>query len=212
MRFWVSVLIFASLFTVTAQDRDFLTADEADQVRLTQEPNMRLKLYIKFARQRLDLLRQLLESEKAGRSAFIHDTIEDYTRIVETMDTISDDALRRKLTIDEGVAAIAESETEMLKTLEAIEASKPKDMARYRFVLDEAISATRDSLELAQQNIQQRAAAVQQRDLKEKQELEEMMQPKDLEAKRAAERKAQQEQKKNKAPTLRRKGETVPKR
>jgi hypothetical protein len=48
------------------------------------------------------------------------------------------------------------------------------------------------------------------KEAREKKELEGLMQPKDLEAKRAAEKKAVEVEKKRKAPTLRRKGELPP--
>ena len=61
MRFAAVALLLAS--ALVAQDRDFLTADEVDQVREAQDPNARLALYITFAQERLGMLEQLLAKE-----------------------------------------------------------------------------------------------------------------------------------------------------
>jgi hypothetical protein len=190
-----------------AQQRDFLTADETDQVRLAQDPNDRLKLYVHFAKQRLNIAKSALSKEKAGRSILVHDALEDYGQIIDSIDTVADDALKRKLDIKEGMAAVAASEKELLEGLEKIRDSQPQDMARYEFVLKQAIDTTRDSLDLSQEDMATRANAVQAQAEKEKKDLESMMQPKDLEAKKAEEKKAAQTENKRKPPTLYRKGE-----
>src|SRR6266853_2164936 len=164
---WLAVLLLAAAGGA-AQNRDFLNADEADQVREAQEPNLRLKLYLKFARQRLDLVDQLLGREKAGRSAMIHDTLEDYTHIIEAIDTVADDALKRKVAIDEGIAAVAAAEKEMAARLKKIEEAHPKDLARYDFALTNAIETTQDSADLSAEDLTARSAAVQEKEKKEK--------------------------------------------
>ena len=206
----MKTLALAALLALnlTARNRDFLTADEADQIREAQDPNVRLKLYSHFARQRIDLLKQSLAKEKAGRSAIVHDLIEDYTNIVEAIDTVTDDALKRKKPVDEGLAAAASAEKEMLAVLEQIGEKPPKDIERYKFVLEQAIETTKDSIELAAKDIGERGADVSARAEKEKKDREALMSTKEQEEKKVTE--ATRQKKERKVPTLRRKGEEVP--
>lgn len=204
----LTVAALALMFVLPAfpQERDFLTADEVDQVRLAQEPNERLKLYIGFAQQRVALIEQAVAQEKAGRSKLIHDLLEDFTRIIEAIDTVSDDALKRKVDIAAGLKIVADANQSMLARLEKVRESEPKDIARYEFALDNAIETTRDSHELALQDAGTRSVDVQTRAKKEIEEREAMMRPEEVKAKRAEEKKAAET--KRKVPTLRRKGET----
>jgi len=193
---------------VRAQDRDFLTPDEVDQVREAQDPNDRLLLYVRFARQRMDLLQQYLSKEKPGRSIFIHNTLEDYSHIIEAIDTVSDDALKHNRPIDKGLVSVLSAEKEFSDQLNKIQDSEPKDLERYKFVLTEAIDTTTDSRELGMEDVQKRSAALSAADAKEKQQREAMMPSKEVsERKKEAET---QDKPKNKVPTLYRPGEKPP--
>jgi len=190
--------------------KDFLTADEADQVREAQDPNARMQLYTLFARLRLDQIKTLTKEQKPGRGGMIHDLIEEYNQIVDAIDTVADDALERKTDISVGVKAVASAEKGFLPMLEAVRDSHPADIGRYEFVLDQAIVATQDSLEASGEDLGKRSQELADREKREKKEREAVMQPKDLEAKKQAETKAANEQvNKPKKPSLLKKGETV---
>ena len=193
---------------VFAQERDFLTADEVDQVREAQDPNDRLKLYLGFAKLRVALVEQLIAKDRPGRSALIHDTLEDYQNIIEAIDTVTDDALKRKLPVQEGVSAVASAEKEMLKSLKKVQEADPKDISRYEFALGQAVSTTEDSMDLSAEDLGKRSTEVAAKDAKEQKEREESMPDGERAEKKQTDKKA--DETKRKAPTLLRPGEKPP--
>jgi len=207
-----ALLVCLLLAAPLAAQRDFLTADEVEQIRDAQEPNLRLKLYSNFARERVNLIKGLLSKDKSGRSALIHDTLDEYCKILDALDTVADDALSRKADVKLGLDAVAAVEKEMLPLLQKFQDSHPRDLERYDFVLKQAIDSTTDSLEAAQEDLGKRTSEVEAREQKEKQERLDSMSPVEREGKQADEKKAEQkkadeEDKQKKAPTLYRPGE-----
>ncbi len=204
-----------------AAQRDFLTADEIDQIKEAQEPNLRLKLYADFAKLRVDLVRDLLKKDKPGRSILIHDTLDDYSKILDAIDTVADAAAERKTDIHLGLAAVAAAEKAMLPLLKQVEESKPKDLERYEFALTQAIETTADSLDLTKEDLGTRAGEVEQREQAQKKAVEAQMTPIEKEGQQAGEAKKQADAKaaeekaaedatpKRKPPTLLRPGEKL---
>ncbi len=190
-----------------AQDRDFLTPNEVDQIREAQDPNDRLLLYVQFAKMRMDLIDQYLSKEKPGRSIFVHNTLEDYSKIIEAIDSVSDDALRHNRPIDKAMIAVVNAEKDFLAKLGKVEDTQPKDLDRYKFVLEEAIDTTNDSRELSLEDSRKRGTDLAAGDAKAKQDREAMMPSKEVaeRKKKAAQSEDNQEQKK--IPSLYRPGE-----
>jgi len=205
-RFLLMLPIAAALYG----QKDFLTEDEIERVRLIQEPNERLKLYLVFARQRVDQLEQLFSKEKAGRSVLIHDLLDQYAKIIEAMDIVTDDALKRGLLVEEGVLVVVKAEQDLLKKLEKFAELEAKDLSRYEFVLTSAIEITRDSIESSQEDLAVRGRRVVEQSKQEKQSREAMLSAAEKEEKTTAEKKLEGDPKLKgrKPPTLRKKGET----
>jgi len=138
----------------------------------------------------------------------IHDALEDYSKILDAIDDVTDDALLRKLEVKLGLQAVVTAEKQALPFLQKLQDSQPKDLSRYDFALKQAIETTEDSLDASQADLGQRTRDVEAKEAREKKELEQLSTPADQQAKKDAEQKAgSDQQKKRKAPTLKRPGE-----
>lgn len=206
MKFCLALCVTACTLPVLfGQDRDFLTPNEVDQIREAQDPNDRLLLYVHFAKQRIDLVEQYLAKDKPGRSIFIHDALDDYSNIIEAIDSVSDDALLHKRAADKGIVAVVGAEKDFLAQLNKIQDRQPRDLDRYKFVLQQAIDTTSDSHEMSMEDSGKRASEVQAEDAKQTKERESMMSSKEVsDRKKSADA---QEQQKKKIPSLYRPGE-----
>ena len=206
MRLLVCALLLAAPIFGQAK-HDFLTSDETEQIREAQEPNQRLFLYANFAKERLDLVKNLLGKEKPGRSILIHDALEDYQKIIDALDNVVDDALQRKKDITKGLEYVAKVEKEMLPVLQKLKDDPPKDASRYEFILRDAVDTTADSLQGAQGDTDKRAAAVEAREEKEKAAVRESMSTDEKKGDDKKKAESTDEKPARKPPTLYRKGE-----
>ena len=214
----LAVLMLVSL-SLPAQDflgggRDFLTNHEADLIREHQEPNERIEQYLEFARLRIELVRQALLKDDPGRSKLIHRNVNEYGRIIEAIDMVIDDAAADEVDLSKSLALLAEREKEYLTALEQIQEKPADDHWAYEFVLEDAVEITRDSMELALEDLGDRGRRLLEADAKEKERQRTLMTPERRKDVEKVEKKVQTEQKKqeSKAPSLLKPGETLKKK
>lgn len=212
MKSLACLLLWVCPVALTAQtaDRDFLTPNEVDQVRTAQDPNDRILLYVHFAKTRMDLVQHYLGQDRPGRSLFIHNALEDYSKIIEAIDSVTDDALRHGRPVDKGMIALVNAEKEFLDQLKKVEDANPRDFDRYKFVLSEAIDTTQDSRELSMEDSAKRTTELSAKDTKEKSERETVMTTKEVASRKKESEKTSGDPEKKKIPSLYRPGEKPP--
>jgi hypothetical protein len=205
MRILLCLLVLAG--SLAAQG-DFLTTAEIDQIRDAQEPNARLEVYAGFAKQRVDLIRNLIAKDKPGRSILIHQALEAYAKIIDAMDDVIDDALAHRVDPRKGIAAEERVETDTLSSLHRVQESKPKDLDSYDFSLQQAIATASDSLDAARQDLGGRTRDVLSREAKDKKDRAAAMTPAD--GSKSTDSEVVQKDTQRNAPTLMRPGERPP--
>ncbi len=214
MRLFPLLFVLMGVVVPGFAQKEFLTPSEIELIREAQDPNLRLRTYLQFAKQRMDQLNQQVMKDKKGRSILIRDILDQYVQIIDAIDTVSDDALKRKVDIAQGADAVSGSERGFLGTLKKLEASKPADLDMYAITLKEAIAITEDSMGTADQDLTRRQTTLLEKAEDEKVRIQAATAPKVLQEQAKENAKAEEPRvgdgSKRKPPTLLRPGEKAP--
>jgi hypothetical protein len=155
---WVvgSLLLLATAWAERRHDP--LNPLEIDQLRDTAtEPDDRLKLYIKFARARLELLDHARSDPKVtDRGEAIHDRLQDFLDVYDELNDNIDTYMDRKSDVRKALKAIIEADAEFQAKLRALKDSAEigkSEAKQYEFLLGNTLETLDNSVEDHQQSL-----------------------------------------------------------
>jgi septal ring factor EnvC (AmiA/AmiB activator) len=155
--FGCAALSLLLLAKANAQRRhDPLTQLEIDQLRdMAQDPDSRLRLYLKFARARLTTLEEARSDPKVtDRAQQTHDHLQEFVDVYDELNDNIDTFAGQRQDIRRVLRAIIEADTEFHARLHALKDSSANkdDLKFYEFVLTDALddlaSSAKDHVEL----------------------------------------------------------------
>jgi septal ring factor EnvC (AmiA/AmiB activator) len=147
------LLLSGSIFNVPVQAdrrRDPLNQLEIDQLRDTaQEPELRLRLYIKFARTRLDAIEQARSDPKVtDKAQQTHDRLQDFLDVYDELNDNVDTYADRKSDLRKALKIVIDADTEFQAKLRALKGSAtatPAETQEYDFLLNNALDTVDSS-------------------------------------------------------------------
>ncbi len=134
------------------QRRDPLNQLEIGQLRDAMlDPDTRLKLYVKFSRDRMTTLEQMRSNPKTTeRGRQTHDMLDDFLAIYDELNDNIDMYVGRKDDIRKPLKVIIEADTEFQSKLRALKTSANTNAAeasQYEFLLTDALDTVDSSAE-----------------------------------------------------------------
>ena len=149
------VLSLAALIALSANAQhrhDPLTPDEINQLRDTMvEPDQRLKLYVTFARDRMNKLEQMRADPKTtDRARQTHDMLADFLSVYDELNDNVDMYVGRKDDIRKPLKLVIEADIEFQSKLRALKDAANADAAeskQYEFLLSNAIETVDSSVD-----------------------------------------------------------------
>ena len=152
------LMVFALALPAAAQkrQRDPLTDAEVEQMREAADyPNKRLELLVKFNRDRIAQIDQLMAAAAAPtRPPQIHDLLQDFISILDEVDDNIDMYGAHNSDMRKGLKLVIEADSEwQLKLRQIKEKSAPDDLQQYSFVLINAVDTVSDSAKSARDTL-----------------------------------------------------------
>jgi hypothetical protein len=147
------LLVLPLLSPLSAQRRrDPLKPLEIDQLRDAMlDPDERLKLYVKFSRDRMTRLEQMRSDPKTTeRGLQTHEMLQDFLTVYDELNDNIDMYVGRKNDIRRPMKLIIEADTEFQSKLRALKNAAnadPKEAMQYQFVLTDALDTVDSSAE-----------------------------------------------------------------
>jgi hypothetical protein len=130
----------------TTEQKDYLTAVEADKIRDAETVNERIKLFLNFADDRLKKFQYELEHPSSNRHAdMLNSLLNAYIGCVDDAADLIQLGLEKQDNIRQGIDLMTSRAKEFLAVLEKISTDSP-EREIYKDNLDDAIEGTRDAM------------------------------------------------------------------
>ena len=129
-----------------------LNPKEIDELRdAAQQPALRMKLYVEFARARLVALEEMRADPKVkDRAQQTHDKLANFLAVYDELNDNIDTFVERKEDLRKPLKMVIEADNEFqakLRALQSARDSNPSEAEHYQFVLDNAVETVDTSLQ-----------------------------------------------------------------
>jgi hypothetical protein len=162
------VFFFLQSPALAEQKRDPLTSPEIDQLRDTaMDPDLRLKLYVAFARARLVALEKARSDPKTeDRGLATHDGLQDFLDVYDELNENIDTYVGRKSDLRKALKTVIDGDTEFQAKLRALRddaSAKKNEQEHYEFLLSNALETLDSSVQDHRQLLSEQEEAAKQK-------------------------------------------------
>ncbi len=158
-----ALLLAVSLGVAGGQDKgDYLSEDEADQLREAQDPSQRIGVYLSFAQVRLarfDDVRTRPPDPQYDVAGYLDTQLDQYIRITDALKDWIDEHFDHRDDMRAGLKKLLETGPHQLEQLRRIEESSDPYAEGYRRSLSDAIDDFSDALDGASKALSEQSKA-----------------------------------------------------